>query len=109
MATLHSLFCLSSTFPDGRLVSVNDTNVTQFGSLPQGSVFIANLTCPDNATSFDDCPDPGYTFNPQCYEPERNYIVECYSRGERFYAFSPFHSLFSISTSMPSAAISELH
>ena len=69
-------------FPDGRLVSVNDTNVIQFGSLPQGSVFIVNLTCPDNATSFDDCPDPGYSFNPQCYEPERNYIVECYSRGE---------------------------
>ena len=64
------------------LISINDTNITEFGSLPQGTPFIVNYSCPDNATSFNDCNIPEFTFDPQCSNPDNNYIVSCYSRSK---------------------------
>ena len=75
---LSSSFSLFSSSPDGTTVM---TNSYSFGTLPNGTTYYSNYTCPSDAVHYDNC-TANETTNPQCSNSSYNYVIQC-SRRER--------------------------
>ena len=73
-----SSFSLFSSSPDGTTVM---TESSSFGTLPNGTIYYSNYTCPPDAVHYDNC-TANETTNPQCSNSSYNYVIQC-SRRER--------------------------
>ena len=61
------------SYSDG--MSINN-NQASYGTLPEGTQYFNNFTCPPDAEHFDNCSVNSST-NPNCARSSYNYVIQC--------------------------------
>ena len=64
------------SYSDGTFININSAS---YGTLPNGTQYFNNFTCPSDAVHYDNC-TANLTTNPQCTNSSYNYVIQCSRR-----------------------------
>ena len=77
------------SYSDGTSIDIDQAS---YGTLPEGTQYFNNYTCPPDAEHYDNC-SVNSTTNPQCTNSSYNYVIRC-SRREHSECHNVFNLLF---------------
>ena len=64
------------SYSDGTSININSAS---YGTLPNGTQYFNNYTCPSDAEHYDNC-TANSTTNPNCANSSYNYVIQCSRR-----------------------------